>query len=190
MKLSSTIYTCITTKNVYALNEIRNLNDETANWRKNDNKKIVSVRGERQNEMYRILSSTYCALCAVCVYRALYLWTCFIHTVIANVCACVATHINVYFVYYTHSTHWKKEKYLCIIHFYSIHLNCHAFKCAHTNTEPRMYSWLLCSLPIVTMQQIIIFFKFLCDCAILSIVNADPTHTHIAHTHSHIHTCI
>lgn len=128
-----------------------------------------------------------CVLC-VCVYRALYLWTCFIHTVIANVCACVATHINVYFVYYTHSTHWKKEKYLCIIHFYSIHLNCHAFKCAHTNTEPRMYSWLLCSLPIVTMQQIIIFFKFLCDCAILSIVNADPTHTHTSHTLIHIST--
>lgn len=127
MKLSSTIYTCITTKNVYALNEIRNLNDETANWRKNDNKKIVSVRGERQNEMYRILSSTYCVLC-VCVYRALYLWTCFIHTVIANVCACVATHINVYFVFCILHTQHALEKRKIFMHhsflFHSFELPC------------------------------------------------------------------
>lgn len=44
----------------------------------------------------------------------------------------------------------------------------------------------MCSLPIVTMQQIIIFFQFSCDCAILSIVNADSRHT----PHTDAHPCI
>lgn len=58
MKLSSTIYTCTTTKNACTPNEIRNLNDETANWRKNDEKNIVS--GEAK---WDVSHTKQCVLC-------------------------------------------------------------------------------------------------------------------------------